>query len=341
MNRTLPLLTAALLIAARPAFAQSTRPADAQTAAPTNAPTTAPAAGPVTVAVFDFKADAPAGGAVGAQVAEVVTALLSSQPSLRLVERASLDKAVDELELNASGLVGESAARAGHLVGARLLVVGRVFTLEGTTYLSARVIGTETGVMRPVLVQAPAERGGPPLGMLAKQLADGVAAAVRDRGSSLLPTPAVDPLPPLIARAKTALADQKLTVFVKLPEQHFGRAAAVDPAAATELAGLLRRAGLEIAPAADAADYVIEGDAFSEFGTRLGDLVSCAARVECRLTARDPRNARGNGPRDLWSGRGTARAADLGEQTAGKLALETAARDAAVPILEAIAADRE
>ena len=334
MNRTLPLLaTAALLIAARPAGAQSTRPADA----PNASPTTAPAAGPVTVAVFDFKADAPAGGAVGAQVAEVVTALLSSEPSLRLVERASLDKAVDELELNASGLVGESAARAGHLVGARLLVVGRVFTLEGTTYLSARVIGTETGVMRPVLVQAPAGRGGPPLGTLAKQLADGVAAAVRDRGASLLPTPAVDPLPPLIARAKNVLAGQKRTVFIKLPEQHFGRAAAVDPAAATELAGLLRRAGLEIAPTAAAADYLIEGDAFSEFGTRLGDLVSCAARVECRL---ESRAGHGATPRDLWSGRGAARAADLGEQTAGKLALETAARDAAVPILEAIAADR-
>ena len=317
MNRLVPtLISLACLLFAAPALAQSTQP------------TTRPNASAVTVAVFAFEADAPAGGDTGGQVAEVVAALLSAEPSLQLVDRAALDRAVDELELGASGLVGDRAAQAGQLVGAELLVVGRVFQMGDTAYLSTRVIGTETSLVKPVLVELDVGRAGPPLGELAREAAAAIAAVIRDDAASLLAQPVADPLPPVIERVRDAFANDPPSVFVRIPESHFGNARGRDPAAETELVSILRAAGLAIARDAEAADYIVEGEAFSEFGTRLGDLVSCSARVEVRLA-----NAEGD---NLHAGRSLFRAADLGEQTAGKLALERSARGAAIDVLEAI-----
>ena len=306
--KLLPSIVALLLLPAA-TVAQTTRPAG------------------VTVAVFDFEADGPAAGDLGRQSAEVVAALLGGEPGLRLVERAALDRVVDELELGASGLVGDRAAEAGRLVGAELIVVGRAFTMGDTAYLSVRVIGTETGLVRPVLAEADAGgRGGPPMADLAREAAAGVAAVVRDDSGDLLATPAIDPLPALIERAAAVVPDGA-SVRVAVPERHFGRAAGgVDPAAQTELASILRAAGFTVVDD-PAADWTVEGEAFSETGTRLGDLVSCAARVELVV--------RRDGER-VWTGRAIARAADLGEQTAGKLALERAARDAAAEVLGAM-----
>ena len=304
----------ALLLLPTAALAQATRPS--------------PRPAGVTVAVFDFEADGPAAGDLGRQSAEVVAALLAGEPGLRLVERAALDRVVDELELGASGLVGDRAAEAGRLVGAELIVVGRAFTMGDAAYLSVRVIGTETGLVRPVLVEADAGgRGGPPMADLARDTAAGVAAVVRDDSGDLLATPAIDPLPALVESAAAVVAEGT-TVFVRVPERHFGRAAGgVDPAAQTELAAILRAAGFEVVDDPAAVDWTVEGEAFSETGTRLGDLVSCAARVE--LVVR-------RGGERVWTGRATARAADLGEQTAGKLALERAARSAAAEVLGAM-----
>ncbi|MEM7806995.1 MAG: CsgG/HfaB family protein [Planctomycetota bacterium] len=303
--------------------------ASAVVATPVEAQTTRPASNGVTVAVFAFEASGPSGSETGGQVAEVVAALLSAEPSLRLVDRVSLDRIVDELELGASGLAGDRAAEAGRLVGAELLVVGRVFQMDDTAYLSARVIGTETSLVKPVLVERPADRAGPPLGELAREAAKSIAALVRDESSALLAKPAVDPLPALIERVRDQITEESPSVFVRIPEQHFGSAVGRDPAAQTELVSILRSAGFTIASTADDADYVVEGEAFSELGTRLADLVSCSARVEISIVDRTGRN--------LLADRAVARAADLGEQIAGKTALERAARHVSIDLLKTLA----
>jgi hypothetical protein len=293
-----------------------------------SAQTTRPSTSTVTVAVFDFDADGPAVGDVGGQVAEVVAALLTAEPSLRLVDRAAMEQVVDELELGASGLVQANAPKAGKLVGAELLVVGRVFQMGDVSYLSVRVIGTETSLVKPVLVQAAVDRDGPPLDDLARAAAKELATTIRDHSHDLLSKPVADPLPAAINAMRQALRDDVRSVYVRVPETHFGNARGRDPAAETELVSVFRRAGLDIASDAGDADFVIEGEAFSEFGTRLGDLVSCSARVETRLEDADGNN--------LFAGRSVARAADLGEQSAGKQALERAGTAAATELMDAM-----
>ncbi|MCY2925432.1 MAG: sigma-70 family RNA polymerase sigma factor [Planctomycetota bacterium] len=73
-------------------------------------------------------------------------------------------------------------------------------------------------------------------------------------------------------------------------------------------------------PAAlDKADYVIVGEAFSEFALRTGDLVTCAARGEINVIERKT-------GRIVLPDRADARAVDLAEALAGKTALQSVAR---------------
>jgi hypothetical protein len=95
----------------------------------------------------------------------------------------------------------------------------------------------------------------------------------------------------------------------------------VDPAAETEVSYILQKLGFTLADKKDPAirqDIDVTGEAFSEFGMRKGNLVSCRARVEMRATDK----ATG---RIIFIDRQTAVAVDLSEQLAGKTALQDAA----------------
>jgi hypothetical protein len=65
----------------------------------------------------------------------------------------------------------------------------------------------------------------------------------------------------------------------------------------------------------------ITGDAFSAYGMRKGNLISCKARVELKVQKR-------NGD-ILAADRQTSVAVDIAEQTAAKTALQNAAADLA------------
>ena len=101
---------------------------------------------PVTVAVYDFR---PTGGPVrddGPKVTALVTVDLSAEPSIALIERAQLTKALSEQAFGASGMVNSDvAAKIGQMTGAKVLVAGEVFrTSEDHLVIVAHVIGTET-----------------------------------------------------------------------------------------------------------------------------------------------------------------------------------------------------
>src|SRR5689334_14956440 len=82
----------------------------------------------LTVAVFNFESTDQAVHELGPKVSAIVTAELSTNPQIITVERAELEKALGEQELGLSGTVqAETAARVGHLTGAKVLVTGRVF----------------------------------------------------------------------------------------------------------------------------------------------------------------------------------------------------------------------
>ena len=99
----------------------------------------------MTVAVFDFESKDEAVRGLGPKIATLVNVNLSADPQLITVERAELEKALGEQELGLSGTVSsETAAKVGHLTGAKVLVTGRAFKMEKELIIVAKIIGAET-----------------------------------------------------------------------------------------------------------------------------------------------------------------------------------------------------
>ena len=85
---------------------------------------------------------------------------------------------------------------------------------------------------------------------------------------------------------KKVKGDKHPTVQVRIKEQHYG-ARANDPAAETEFQYILKQAGFTVVDEKSdrKPDLELTGEAFSAFGMRKGNLVSCKSRIE--LTARE------------------------------------------------------
>jgi hypothetical protein len=310
-------LSAPTARSAPPAASAPPAPAAAASALVDGAPGAAQTGGPLPLAVFDFQAADRALEKKGAEIGVLLAAFLSAQPDVFLVERQEVEKLLGEQELGLSGTVDPgSAARVGGLIGAKVLVTGRVFESGGKGYLVAKVMGTETGRVFGEMTTTPdlGELEGP-----VAQLAEKISATVARQGPVLVAR--VEDPAARIERLRQAVAGKRLPpVLVSIPEQHLERAA-VDPAAQTELMKVLRETGFEVVTASTAADrpevVTIEGEAFSEFGLRRGNLVSCRARVELVAKATDGTLLVVDRQMDV--------AVDVAEHIAGKKALEAAA----------------
>lgn len=298
-------------------------------------PAPAPAhrqAGSLTVAILDFETNTPATPELGKQIGEALTATLTGEDGFTLVDRASLARTLQEHELNLTGLVNaDQATKIGKLVGAKILVTGKVFPLDKQLFFTAKLIGTETSLVEGVLVKGDKDGS---LGDLLMQLADKVAHRLRDRGPKLVAQDDAleDPLPGL----KEALAGRKLPkVAVRIGERHvtFAPAARIDPAAETEVRMILRDAGFTVIDGTDkeiadaGVKYVVTGEAFSEFAARIATLVNCTARVEIKVVDRKTGEV-------AYTDRETTRAIDLAENVAGKTALQKAGHQLAIRILQ-------
>ena len=303
----------------------------------------------LTVAVLDFAANSPGEPDLGKQIGEMLTAFLSGDPGFKLVDRAALQRTLQEAELNLSGLVTtEQAVQVGKLVGARILVVGKAFPMSKQMFITAKLIGTETSLVEGVVVKAALEAD---MGDLVVELAQKISERLRETGPKLVAQEDAgrDPLPDL--QARLAKVD-KPTIAVVIPEHHVTAwpASVPDPAVETEIKSLLRQCGFKVKDVeqnelADFAkdyqkrdpnnwprglagvDVVIVGEGFSEFAARIGNLVSCVARAEINLIQRS------NG-QILLADRTTERGVDLSQNFAGKSALQKAGRVLGVRVLE-------
>src|SRR5437867_13036707 len=95
----------------------------------------------LTLAVFDFQAGEDVGRDLGPKASTLITANLSAAPNLITVERAELAKLLGEQELGASGTIaGDTAAKIGHLTGAKVLVTGRIFKADRELVMVAKII---------------------------------------------------------------------------------------------------------------------------------------------------------------------------------------------------------
>ncbi len=280
-----------------------------------------------TVAVFSFDSKDEAVRGDGPKVADLVNANLSADPRLITIERADLDKVLGEQELNLSGVVNaDTAVKIGNLTGAKVLVTGRVFMANEQMLIVAKIIGTETTRVYGEIVRGNEHAS---LADLSEQLAKKIADDVAEKADTLIAkTPSG---PDRVERIKKALQGKTLpSVSVKVGETHFGQRV-VDPAAETELALILQQCGFSVVDnrSTNRAQVEITGDAFSAYGLRRGNLISCKGRVEVKALTKDGR--------DLAVDRQTSVAVDITEQTAAKTALQDAAAEVAERLLPKLA----
>jgi hypothetical protein len=273
----------------------------------------------LTVAIFDFESKDEAVRDLGPKVATLLNAHLSAEPQIITVERAELEKVLGEQELGLSGTVSpDTAAKVGHLTGAKVLVTGRVFKADKELILVAKIIGTETSRVYGELVKGTAAAS---ITDLSSELAKKIATTISEKGDTLVAK--VESREDRIARIKKTLKQDKLpAVSVKIGERHFGQPV-VDPAAETELGLILKECGFTLVDdkSPQKPDIEITGDAFSALGLRKGNLISCKARVELKAQKRTGEI--------LAVDRQTSVAVDITEQTAAKTALQQAAAELA------------
>jgi hypothetical protein len=274
----------------------------------------------LTVAVFDFESKDEAVRDLGTKVANLVNVNLSAEPHIIMVERAELEKVLGEQELGLSGTVSsESASKVGNLTGAKVLVTGRVFQVDGKLVIVAKIVGTETSRVYGELVNG---KAGADVTELSAELAKKIAAVVEQKGETLIVK--VETREERIAKIKAALAGKKLPVVsVRIEERHFGQPV-IDPAAETELTVIFQKTGFTVIDdkSTNKPDIEITGQAFSSYGMRKGNLISCRSRVELKAHERST-------GRILAADSQTSVAVDIAEQTAAKTALENAAMDIA------------
>ena len=280
----------------------------------------------LTVAVFDFESRDEGVRDLGPKVSTLVNASLSAEPQIITVERAELEKILGEQELGLSGTVSaDTAAKVGHLTGAKVLVTGRVFKADKELVLVSKIIGTETSRVYGELVKGTTASS---ITDLSSELAKKIAATISQRGETLVAK--VENREDLIAKIKKYLSGKNLpSVSVKIGERHFGQPV-IDPAAETEVGLILKECGFTLVDdkSKEKADVEITGDAFSAYGLRKGNLISCKARVELKAHKRSGEI--------LAVDRQTSVAVDIAEQTAAKTALQQAAAQLAERIAPAI-----
>ena len=280
------------------------------------------------VAVFDFESKDEAVRDLGPKVATLINANLSADPNLITVERAELEKALGEQELGLSGTVSpDTAAKVGHLTGAKVLVTGRVFKTDTELFIVAKIIGTETSRVYGELVKGGVNAS---ISDLSESLAKKIAVDVTQKGDTLVAK--VETHEDRVAKIKKELGDKKLPVVsVKITEQHFGQHV-IDPAAQTELSLMLQQCGFTLADDHSTNQPAVEitGEAFSAYGMRKGNLISCKSRIEVKVSE----VATG---KILFVDRQTSVGVDIAEQTAAKTALENAADTLAERLLPKLA----
>lgn len=268
----------------------------------------------ISVAVLDFDVAKDQKPELGKEVSELLAVSLTIADGMVLVEREALEKVLSEQQLGLSGAVNAAtAAKVGELIGAKILVSGRVIHVGKNTILVAKVIGTETS---RVLATKVSTRNPDELAESVDELGTAVAELVQTKSGELLaPEPDIENL---VEKLKPLVAGKELpSVSVKIPEVHIGRAVP-DPAAQTEIVMLLKQLGFEVYEPGDSrVDVAIRGEAFSEFAGRYSGLHSCRARVEIEIKDLDSGKL-------IWADRENAIGLDVAEHFAGKKALQKA-----------------
>jgi TolB-like protein len=106
----------------------------------------------LTVAVLEFEdhgiGQTVATQGLGRTLADRISEQLSGRPDLRLIDRESLQKILEELSLASLDIADrESQLRLGKLLGAQYLIMGGYTSLAGGLRIDGRIVEVEKGVV--------------------------------------------------------------------------------------------------------------------------------------------------------------------------------------------------
>ena len=97
------------------------------------------------LAILPFAEHGSGAKGYGEKATGILFATLAVEPNLYLVDRADLEKILQETVLNLSGAVAPGqAVQVGQLTGAKILVTGSVIETGNSIYVVAKIVGTET-----------------------------------------------------------------------------------------------------------------------------------------------------------------------------------------------------
>lgn len=134
----------------------------------------------LTVAVLEFEdhgiGTRAATQGLGRTVADQIAEALVEQPGLRLVDRDSLQKVLEELSLSSQEIVNpETRLRLGKLLGAQYLIVGGFTSMGSGLRIDGRIVEVEKGLTVGTSVQGRVEDRRAVAQAFSKKIADKIA----------------------------------------------------------------------------------------------------------------------------------------------------------------------
>jgi len=288
------------------------------------------------------------------EVTDIITANLSMDPRIKLVERSRLDQVLSELGLSRAGVAdADTAQKVGYLTGANVLVWGRLFLIDKQAMMVGRVVGVETGrVFAEQVRGSDTEDLLPMLDALAEKIANRI---VGERAALVAPDVRDDMQANLNALTESLKGKNRPKAAVMIDEEHVG-AVSFDPAAETETMYWLAKLNFPLVDMSSqrlqmrqwAKEYyqtttydiprlipedvgvLVVGEAISEPAGQYGPLYAARYRVEARALDRNTGDI-------IAVARRSGTYADASPVLAGKNGIEKAAAGIAYEIIPKLA----
>lgn len=239
----------------------------------------------LSVAVYDFTGDAEAAGYAG-KATSLVTADLTTETNLVVLERADLNKVLNEQAFGISGMVSaDAAAKIGQVTGVKVLVAGQAIKTDGNhLVIVANIIGTETGRLFAAKVEGSPDNLMPLTADLSRQIARIISAQATN-----LMAPAAESHEERVARIVNSIKGKnRPSVSVDISAYNGLGNSWRDTTSTSELANLLLKAGFPVVDenSDKKPDVIITGTTGVGTGLPRGELVTGRVLIELKVQER-------------------------------------------------------